>query len=119
MKKDASYHILRIAVGITFVWIGILIFQSPEAWGGFVEPWVENLLPLPLKDIMLATAAVDVVIGFFLLVDVYVWIFGFLGALHLATVLITSGITAVTVRDIGLLGGLIAITLVSWKTKAR
>ncbi|MDP2676929.1 MAG: hypothetical protein Q8O83_04575 [bacterium] len=119
MKKDASYHILRVAIGITFVWIGILIFQSPEAWGGFVEPWVQNLLPLPLKDIMLATAAVDVLIGLLLLVDVFVWISGTAGALHLAVVLITSGITAVTVRDIGLLGGLVALALVSWQTRAK
>lgn len=119
MKKDAPYHILRVAIGITFAWIGILIFQSPEAWGGFVEPWVRDLLPIPLRDMMLGTAILDIMIGFFLLIDAFVWIAGFAGALHITTVLISSGITDVTVRDIGLLGGLIAITLIAWKTRKK
>lgn len=119
MKKDASYHILRVAIGITFVWIGILIFQSPEAWGGFVEPWVQDLLPIPLRDMMLGTAVLDISIGFLLLIDVFVWAAGFVGALHIAAVLISSGITDVTVRDIGLLGGLIALTRIAWKARKK
>jgi hypothetical protein len=29
-----SFHILRVGLAITFLWIGVLIFKNPESWGG-------------------------------------------------------------------------------------
>lgn len=117
MKKDISYHILRVALGITFVWIGILIFQNPEAWGGYIQPWAADLLPIPIREAMIGTAVLDVLIGFLFLIDIFTWAAGMVGALHLVIVLTTSGISGVTVRDIGLLGGAIAIALSAWRNR--
>ncbi|MBI4234690.1 hypothetical protein HY604_00115 [Candidatus Peregrinibacteria bacterium] len=108
MNKTA-YHIARVALAINFLWVGILIFQSPEAWGGLIQPWALNLLPVPLKTAMLSTAVLDIVIGFFLLIDVLIWVAAALGAMHLIIVLATTGITTITVRDIGLLGATLAL----------
>ena len=114
-KKDVSYHILRIALGITFVWIGILIFQNPETWGGYIQPWAADLLPIPLREAMIGTAILDIAVGFLFLIDVLTWAAGIIGALHLIVVLTTAGISGVTVRDIGILGGAIAIAYNAWK----
>jgi len=46
--KKTSFHFLRVGLAITFLWIGILIFKNPEAWGGYLEPWAVGLLPIPL-----------------------------------------------------------------------
>jgi uncharacterized membrane protein YphA (DoxX/SURF4 family) len=109
--KIAPYHILRVGIAITFIWIGILIFSAPEAWGSFLQPWALDLLPIPLRDAMIGTAILDIVIGALLLVDVLTWLAAIIGAIHLVIVLTTSGINAVTVRDIGLLAGVIALAL--------
>ena len=109
--KTASYHILRVGMAITFIWIGILIIKSPESWGGYVQPWVTNFLPIPLEQIMIGTAIFDIVIGILFLVDWQVWVAGLLAALHLLTVLIVSGITDITVRDIGLLAATLVLML--------
>jgi uncharacterized membrane protein YphA (DoxX/SURF4 family) len=108
MKKP-SFHILRVGLAITFLWIGILIFKNPEAWGGYIQPWAEKLLPMPIKDIMIGTAFLDMAIGFLLLIDVLVPWVALIGGLHLVTVLTVSGINEGTVRDIAILAGAFAI----------
>ena len=109
MQSSVAYHILRIGLGITFLWIGVLIFRSPEFWGGFLQPWAIDLLPVPLHEAMIGTAIVDILIGVAILINIGVWIAALIGSIHLAVILATTGITEITVRDIGLLGGMVAL----------
>lgn len=115
--KPAAYHILRVSMAITFLWIGILIFKDPEAWGSFLQPWAQNFLLLPLKQAMIMTAVLDIVIGIFLLIDVLTWLAALVAGVHLVVILVTVGIDAVTVRDIGLLGVAIALAVAAWPKK--
>lgn len=112
--KKSSFHILRVGLAITFLWIGILIFKDPEAWGGMLSPWAADLLPIPIKEAMLGTAVLDIAIGILFLTDFFIWIAALLGAGHLAIVLITTGINAITVRDIGLLTATLALLIDAW-----
>ncbi len=107
--KTSAYHILRVGLGVTFLWIGVLIFRDPVGWGSYLQPWAAQLLPVPIEQAMIGTAAMDVVVGLLFLVDIWVWVAGAVGAVHLAIVLTTVGINEVTVRDIGLLTGTIAL----------
>ena len=107
--KNNAYHILRVGVGITFAWIGVLIFQSPESWGGLIMPWAAGLLPVSIEHAMISTAILDILIGFVLLIDVFTWLAAGIGSIHLVIVLITAGINAITVRDIGLLAATLAL----------
>ena len=100
--KNLPFHILRIGLGITFLWIGVLIFQAPEVWGGFIQEWARPFIPIPIVQAMIGAAILDIIVGILLLVNVFTWVAGFLGALHIGVVLITVGINDVTVRDIGL-----------------
>lgn len=105
----AGFHILRVGLGITFLWIGILIFKQPEAWGGYLKPWAAGLLPLSLSQAMIGTAILDIVIGFLFLVDTLTWLVSIFAIIHLVIVLTVSGITDITVRDIAILASVIVI----------
>ncbi len=109
--QKLSLHILRIGLGITFLWVGILIFQNPEAWGGYISPWALELLPMPIKEIMLGTAFLDMALGVLLLSNSFVWIASLVASLHLVSVLMASGINEGTVRDIAILAGAISLTI--------
>ncbi len=117
--KNSAYHIVRVSIAITFLWIGILIFKNPESWGGLLSPWALNLLVAPLKETMMGTAILDMAIGVFLLIDFMPWWAALFGSIHLIIILATTGITAITVRDIGLLGGTIALMTTTWPKKHR
>lgn len=107
--EKTSFHILRVGLGITFLWIGFLIFKEPEAWGGYLQPWAAELLPVPIAQAMFATAFLDIAIGVLLLANLFVWFIALVGAIHIVIVLIVSGITDITVRDIGILAGVLAL----------
>lgn len=101
--RKTSFHVLRVGLAITFLWIGVLIFKQPEAWGGYLQPWAAGLLPVPIAQAMIGTAFLDIAIGVLLLFDSFVWLAALVGAVHIIIVLIVSGITDITVRDIGIL----------------
>lgn len=103
--KTYGFHILRVGLAITFLWIGLLILKNPAAWGSYLQPWAAAILPVPIEQAMLSAAIFDIVVGFLLLLDAWTWVVAFLAAGHIVVVLIVSGINEVTVRDIGLLTG--------------
>lgn len=107
--RKSSFHILRVGLAITFLWIGVLIFKQPEAWGGYLQPWAAGLLPMPIAQAMIGTAFLDILIGALLLIDSLVWLATLVGAVHLIIVLVVSGITDITVRDIAILAGVVAL----------
>jgi uncharacterized membrane protein YkgB len=109
--KKTSYHFLRVGLAITFLWVGVLIFKQPEAWGGYLQPWAAGLLPIPLTQAMIGTAILDIIIGLFLLFDFVPWLAAFIGSVHLVVILTVSGITDITVRDIGLLVAALALMI--------
>lgn len=109
--NKVSTHILRIGLAITFLWIGVLIIKNPEAWGGYLQPWAEGLLPIPLAQAMTGTAILDIAIGVFLLVNFLPWLVALVGAVHLLVVFAVSGITDITVRNIGLLAGMLTLMI--------
>ncbi|KKT21092.1 MAG: hypothetical protein UW04_C0011G0001 [Parcubacteria group bacterium GW2011_GWB1_43_8] len=106
-----SFHVLRIGLAVTFLWIGVLILRNPEAWGGYMRPWAAGLLPVPLAQAMMGTAILDIIIGIFLLINFLPRLTAIVGAIHLAVILMVSGITDITVRDIGLLAGMLALMI--------
>lgn len=107
--NKASFHILRVGMAVTFLWIGVLILKNPVAWSGYIEGWVLDLLPTTPEKVMIAIAIQDIAIGAFLLIDMFTWVAAAAAVFHLATVLIVSGINDVTIRDIGLLAGSLAL----------
>ncbi|MBI2507041.1 MAG: DoxX family membrane protein [Candidatus Niyogibacteria bacterium] len=115
--KTVSAHILRIGLGITFVWIGVLILQNPAAWSGFIKPWVVNFLFTTPEKTMIGAGIFDLAVGFFLLINFWTFTASLLAALHLAIVLLVSGINAITVRDIGLLAGALALAFDFWSRR--
>lgn len=115
--SNAAFHVLRVGTAITFLWIGVLILRFPEAWGGMLQPWAAGLLPVPLREAMIGTAVLDLVIGLALLVDRFTWLAALAGFVHLIVVIATVGIDVVTVRDIGLAAATLALVFNSWPKK--
>lgn len=113
-NTSRAYHVLRMGMGITFLWIGILIVRDPAGWGGFLQPWVLKLLIMPVEQVMMVTAVLDMLIGLLFLIDTWTFAASFIASIHLVVILVTAGINEVTVRDIGLLGGTIALAIASW-----
>ena len=105
----AAFNILRVGVAVTFLWIGLLIFKDPVSWTGYIGDWAQDLMVLDAVAVMTLTGIFDMIIGLWLLLDYKVWIPASLATLHLASVIVVSGINSITVRDIGLLAASLAL----------
>lgn len=116
VSRKSAYHVLRIGLGITFLWIGVLIVKDPLGWSGYIQPWAGNLIArfIPLKEMMFGTGLMDIGIGALLIIHIFTGFVAAIAALHLAVILITAGINDITVRDIGLLAATIALTIIEW-----
>ena len=101
--KKLPFHLLRIGLGITFIWVGIFILQDPSGWGSMLQPWAFNMMGSSLNQAMISTAILDIAVGVFMLINIWTWLAALVGAGHLAIVLVTVGINTITVRDIGLI----------------
>lgn len=115
--KKISYHVLRIGLAITFLWIGILIFKNPEGWSTYIQPWAAGLIPGSLVNAMIGTAILDILVGIFLLLNIFTWLAAFVGALHLVIVISTTATTEITARDIGLLCAVFALAIEALPSK--
>ncbi len=117
--KPSAFHILRVGTAITFLWIAVLIIKDPDVWVGLVQPWVANLIPFSLEKALIDTAILDFTVGFLLLIDKFVFAAALLGFIHMVTVLIVTGITVITVRDIAVLAGTLALAIQVYPTGFR
>lgn len=110
-----SHLMISWGLGATFLWIGLDILIHPESWIGFVPP--ELPAGLTRDTALQLNGALDTMLGIFLLLRWWQKTTALLAALHLIGILVTNGIDAVIIRDIGLLGAALALLL--WPTKYR
>lgn len=107
-----SYLFLRLGLGLTFLGIGIDILRHPDIWLGYVPASVP--LGLAREMALQVSGFFDVAVGLALMVPVWPRLMGGLATAHLLAILITQGVDAVLIRDMGLLGAALAVTL--WPT---
>ncbi|MFB6181615.1 MAG: hypothetical protein ABEJ24_01835 [Candidatus Magasanikbacteria bacterium] len=109
--ERVALTILKITVGITFIWIGVMITIEPGVWKGFFP---EFLLQLEYsQELMFVFGVFDFLLGLFLVIDRFTPVVSLLASLHLLGILIFYGIDSITIRDVGLLGATICIFLFS------
>ena len=103
------------ALGAVFLWIGLDIIFHPTNWIGFVPQDVP--LGLSREREVCLNGVFDVALGGLLSMRWWEKLVAALAVLHLGGILVTSGIDAVLIRDVGLLG--MALALLAWPTKYR
>lgn len=106
-KHGLSHFFLRAGLGIVFLWIGIDIFRHPENWIGFVP----HNLPFGFDPALALkiNGALDTVLGTLFILGVFPKMVSAVGALHIMGVLLSQGVDAVLIRDVGLFGGCLAL----------
>lgn len=110
-----AHLLMRISLGLVFIWIGIDILRTPDAWIGFLPA----TLPLGLDRTLALklNGALDLGLGLMLLWGHWPKLAALLAGLHLAGIIVVHGIDAVIIRDVGLLGT--ALALFSWPYHRR
>lgn len=97
-----SYLVLRCGLAIVFFWFGLDAFFHPASW---LHVWLSNLQSAYIIGIF------EVLIGLSLITGVFMRLFALVGIALLIAAGASAGLNEVTVRNAGLVGGLLAIVL--------
>ena len=109
-KYNWSHLCLSIGLGIVFLWIGIDIIRNPDSWIGYIPT---NLpIHLPTTSLLKANGVFDIALGLLLILRMWPKLIAFLAVAHLVAIIVTQGVDAVLIRDVGLLGT--ALALLFW-----
>ncbi len=110
-----SYFALRIGLAAVFLWFGIDKMIHPSYW---LNAWVpkqviEILAKFSVSGMQLIylNGIFEILVGLSLVTGVFTKIFSILAIIFLILVLTFNGISEVIIRDLGLIGGLLAVFL--------
>lgn len=118
-RRIAPEWPLRIGLGFMYIYSGISLIRNPVEWVGFLPPWfagvVGSLMPLNtylliqgLGELMIAL----IFLGWFLprwLVRLGTAV----AAIEMVGIVLLAGVDFITFRDLGLLGGTLALFLLT------
>ncbi len=111
MNKLSKYApaIVRIGMGLVFIYFGTNQLMHPSSWTGFVPVAIPSLLGMSTIKFVLMNGWFEIVAGCCLLVGFQVRAVGLLLGLHLIGISLSIGFTALGVRDLGLSAATISI----------
>lgn len=108
-----AYLALKLGLAAIFLWFGIDKFIHPNYWinawvpGGFID--LIEKLGLDSLRFVYVIGIFEILIGLSFILEVFTKIFSFLGIIFLIVVIISVGLNEIIIRDIGLIGGLLAV----------
>jgi|SRR3989338_2164524 len=104
---------LRLGLAAVFIWFGIDKFINPQYW---LNAWIpQSYLALASRvgisglDIVYASGIFELLVGASVLSNVFIKIFSALALIFLIVIVSTFGINEIIARDIGLIGGFLAL----------
>ena len=116
-----SYLFIRLGLAAVFLWFGIDKMIHPDYWlNAWVAPSIRSLVGsvgLSGNQFVYLNGVFEILVGVSLVTNVLQRFFSLLAALFLVSIFIFIGFNEVTVRDIGLLGGFLAI--IFWQNGNR
>ena len=104
LSKINPKVVLRLSLAITFFWIGVLIWQDPSLWASYLSDWFVKILPITPTLLLKITSILDLGIGVLFALNLFTKWIGLVGVIHMIAILISSGITDVTIRDVAIMG---------------
>lgn len=115
-----SHLFLRLSLAGVFLWFGIDKFFHPAYW---LSAWIPQsivdlatALYIPSDALVYGFGVLELLIGISLASNMFVGLFALIGTVLLISISILYGFNEVFIRDIGLVGGLMA--LVFWPNRS-
>jgi uncharacterized membrane protein YphA (DoxX/SURF4 family) len=106
-----SFLVLRIGLGIVFLWFGIDKIINPLNWAGWVPEGIRPLIPFDDEVHMAIQGVVEGALGALMVAGLFTRIVGIISSAVLLAIIIAIGLNDIAGRDIGLLGGALALAM--------
>jgi uncharacterized membrane protein YphA (DoxX/SURF4 family) len=123
MLKSLKYSYLALKLGlvIVFAWLGIDKFIHPSFW---LNVWnfplainLANYLKVPSDQLVYINGVFEILVAIGLIAGIFPKFFSILAILFLINTFISNGLNEITVANLGLIGGLVAVLF--WPARPR
>ncbi len=114
-QEQTGVLVLRLGLASMFLWFGFSQLIDSISWVAWVPEWAVTLFHLPPAMIVLGNGLFEVVLGGLLAFGVLTTPVAYLLALHLFIIVCDIGLTAIGVRDAGLMFATLALALLGKK----
>lgn len=108
-----SHLILRLSLAIVFLWFGIDKFFHPAYWANAWMPdFVINFgayFHISVNALVYSIGIIELLVGISLVSNMFIDFFALIAIVLLVSISIFYGFNEVLVRDIGIIGGLLAL----------
>jgi uncharacterized membrane protein YphA (DoxX/SURF4 family) len=101
--NDYGKLILKVGLGIVFIYFGVNQIMNPEMWVDLLPSFLNNLNFFQPESLIFLNGTFDILVGFCLILGLFLKIISLLAFLHLISIFIFSlGFTQSGIRDFGL-----------------
>ena len=99
--EKISHVLTRISLALVFLSFGYVQLQSPAGWVSYL-PGILQRLPIDGQFFIFLNGTMEILLGLFLLLGIYIRPAAFVLGIHLFAIAATIGFNAVGIRDFGL-----------------
>lgn len=109
-----SNLVLRLCIAAVFIWFGVDKFINPEYWlNAWLPATILNFLTsvhIAGTGFIYALAVFELVVAISLVMDIFTSTFSILATFYLLIGVVMNGFSQIVVRDVGIIGGLLALS---------
>lgn len=121
LLRTAPEWPLRVGLGFMYAYSGVSLIRNPVDWVGFLPQWFTSAVSvfLPLNTYLAIQGAGELAIA----IIFFAWFLprwlvclgAIAAAIEMAGIIFLAGVDLVTFRDVGLLGGALALLLLTYR----
>ena len=100
-SKELAPVILRLSLGLVFLYFSISQLRDPGAWSGFVPNFL-HVSGISANNVVVFDGLIELVFGTFLIIGLYVRVSALIMSLHLFGIAFSIGFSPLGIRDFGL-----------------
>lgn len=100
-NKELPKVLLRIVLSLVFLYFGTSQIISPDKWVGFVPNFLNGSI-LSANNLVVFNGILEITLGIFLLIGLYVKFASIILAIHLFFITLSLGFSPLGIRDFGL-----------------
>lgn len=109
--KSYAPVVVRLGLTFVFVWFGASQILSQTMWTSLIPSYATEFTGLSAATLVLSNGIMEVVLAILLAFGIRIRIVATLLALHLIGIIGTVGLSAVGIRDIGLMLAMFSVAL--------
>ena len=111
----SSQLVLRLGMSAVFLWFGVDKFIQPQYWvHAWMPQWAQQFaqgVGMSVENVVFLIGIFEVLVAISLATGFFSRMFASAAIAFLLTIVVTSGLSEITVRDIGLIAALTALVI--------